>query len=375
MKKKGAWRNRHKNLIEIFDNILNIIYNYKKKLENNKTDTNNKVPTTYARAGVNIKSEEIAVNSIVSWAKKTFKFREGKTGEVMRDIGTFANLIDMGDFALAMCTDGAGTKVLVAQELKTYNTIGIDMIAMNVNDLICVGAEPIALVDYLAMEAIDAQIVKEIALGIYEGAKQSGIAVIGGETATLGDVIKGIDNRGFDIAGTAIGVVNKDKIITGENILPGDFVIGLKSSGIHSNGLTLARKVLPKAMYPEILKPTKIYVNEILNLLNNYGNKIHGLAHITGGGFLNLTRLCNYGFIIDNPQKPQMVFNQIQKFSGNSDREMYRTFNMGTGFCVICSQEIAGEIEKNEDCEMQIIGRVVEEKGVRIVKDGEEIKL
>ena len=346
---------------------------------NNKTNNNktNKTPTTYAKAGVNIKSEEIAVSSIVSWAKKTFKFRKGKTGEVMQDIETFANLIDMGDFALAMCTDGVGTKVLVAQELKEYDTIGIDMIAMNVNDLICVGAEPIALVDYIAVESMNAQIMKEIAIGIYEGAKQSGIAVIGGETATLTDVIKGIDGRGFDIAGTAIGIVDKNKIITGEKILPGDAIIGLKSSGIHSNGLTLARKVLPKSMHPEILKPTKIYVKEILNLLNDYDDKIHGLAHITGGGFLNLTRICSYGFVIDAPAKPQMVFDQIQKFADVPDREMYRTFNMGTGFCVVCREDTANEIIENwkEKYEAKIIGRVVKEKGVRIIKDGEEIKL
>lgn len=343
-------------------------------MKNNRPD---KTPTTYARAGVNIKKEEIAVSGITSWAKKTFKFREGKIGEVMKDIGTFANLIDIGNFALAMCTDGVGSKVLVAQELKKYDTIGIDMIAMNVNDLICVGAEPIALVDYLAMENPDPEVVKEIALGIYEGAKISGIAVIGGETATLPDVIKGTDNKGFDIAGTAIGIVNKDKIITGENIEVGDVVIGFASSGIHSNGLTLARSVLPKSMYPEIQKPTKIYVKEMLNLLNNYDGKIHGLAHITGGGFLNLTRLCDYGFIIDNPQKPQMIFNQIQKFSGNPDREMYRTFNMGTGFCVICDKNTADDIlaNWNEKIKIKIIGRVVEEKGVRIIKEGDEIKL
>ena len=343
-------------------------------MENNKTD---KTPITYAKAGVNIKKEEIAVASIVSWAKKTFMFREGKKGRVMLDIGTYANLIDLGDFALAMTTDGVGSKVLVAQEVKKYDTIGIDMIAMNVNDLICVGAEPIALVDYLAMESTNTDLAKEIAIGIYEGAKQAEIAVIGGETATLTDVIKGIGGNGFDIAGTAIGIVDKDKIITGASIAPGDCIIGLKSNGVHSNGFTLARKVLPKSMYPELLKPTKIYVKEILELLGEYGSGIHGLAHITGSGFLNLTRLCDYGFLIDDPQKPHTIFEQIQKFADIPDREMYGTFNMGTGFCVICDRNTANKIIENKtgDLKMKIIGKVVEEKGVTIIKDGEEIKL
>ena len=354
------------------------------KIEDKKDtpDTGCDAPMTYAKAGVNIKEEELGVRAISCWAKKTFMFREGKTGAVLRDIGTFANLIDLGNFALAMCTDGAGSKVLVAQELEKYDTIGIDMVAMNVNDLICVGAEPISLVDYLAMEFTDPKIVNEIAVGIYEGAKQSDVSVIGGETATLPDIIKGLpkkekDKRGFDIAGTAIGVVDKDKIIMGEKIMPGDVVIGLKSTGIHSNGLTLARKVLPISMYPELLKPTRIYVKEILDLLNNYPGKIHGLAHITGGGFLNLQRLCDYGFVIDNPQTPQTIFSQLQKFSKNSDKVMYETFNMGTGFCIVCGRETADKIVVNwkMDYEIKIIGKVVPEKGVTIVKDGEEIKL
>ncbi len=329
---------------------------------------------TYAKAGVDIRKEERAVKGIVNWMARTFKFREGKTGAVMRDIGTFANVIDMGDFALAMCTDGVGTKVLVAQELKKYDTIGIDMVAMNVNDLICIGAEPIALVDYLAMEFTSEDLAKEIAQGIYEGARQAGVAVVGGETASLPDVIKGIDNRGFDIAGAAIGVVKKDRIITGERIVVGDVVIGLASSGVHSNGMTLARKVLPKNMWMNLLTPTKIYVKEVLNILNNYD--IHGLAHITGSGFRNLERITRHGFYLDNLPEAHMIFRKIKENAGVSDEEMYKTFNMGVGFCVITDKKTAGRIiEKHgKEYDAAIIGSVVE-SGLKLKVNGDEISL
>ena len=181
---------------------------------------------TYSKAGISIEREELAVKFICKWMKKTFKFREGKIGEIILDLGSFANVIDMGDYGLAVCMDGVGSKVLIAQELEKYDTIGIDLVAMNVNDLICVGAEPIAMVDYIATKQIDPRIIREISMGIYEGAKLAGVAVIGGETATLPDIIAGINNRGFDIPGTAIGIVKKDRIIDAEKISAGDSVLG-----------------------------------------------------------------------------------------------------------------------------------------------------
>jgi phosphoribosylformylglycinamidine cyclo-ligase len=331
---------------------------------------------TYSKAGVNIKKEEFAINELKHFLQKSFKFREGKIGEVAEDIGSFANVIDLGQFMLAMTTDGVGSKVLVAQELDKYDTIGIDLVAMLVNDLICLGAEPIAMVDYLALAKVNAEIVREIAIGIYEGAKRSNIAVVGGETATLPDIITGVEGKGFDLAGAAIGIVKKEKVITGKNIQTDDIVLGLKSSGIHSNGLTLARKVLPKNMWIDLLIPTEIYVEPILNLIEDF--KIKGLANITGSGFRNLQRVTKFGFLLDNLPKPQMIFKKIQELGNISDKEMYQTFNMGIGFCVITDEKNANEILDKFSGRYKItkIGKVVPERGVQIMlSEGKEIKL
>lgn len=244
---------------------------------------------TYAQAGVDDEKTSRALKSIISLAKGTFEFRRGKLGEPAEDLGHYAALMDFGDFYLAITTDGVGTKVLVAEAVGKFDTIGIDMIAMNVNDLLCVGAEPVALVDYLAVKEPDERVFEGIAQGLYEGARQAGIAIVGGETAVMPDLI-----NGFDLAGTAIGVVEKRKVITGKKIRPGDAVIGIKSSGIHSNGLTLARKLLipkygldyeyeGKKLWEWLLEPTRIYVKAVLELIENV--KVHGLAHITGGAF------------------------------------------------------------------------------------------
>jgi phosphoribosylformylglycinamidine cyclo-ligase len=330
---------------------------------------------TYSKSGVNIDMEELAIKNLNKWVRKTFNFREGKIGQVMEDTGLYANVIDMGEFALAICMDGVGSKVLVAQELDKFDTIGIDLVAMNVNDVICLGAEPLAMVDYLAFKKVDPTLAREIAIGIYEGAKMAEIAIVGGETATLPEIICGAEGNGFDLAGTAVGIVKKEEIITGEKISPGDVVLGLESSGIHSNGLTLARKVLPKTMWTKLLTPTRIYVKEVLELTQKFS--IHGLAHITGGGLLNLDRLTKYGFYFDRIMEEEMIFKKIQELGTVSDEEMYKTFNMGVGFCVIVDEADAKEINRvyGREFEIQEIGHVTEEPGVRILKDGREISL
>ncbi|MFH1402892.1 MAG: phosphoribosylformylglycinamidine cyclo-ligase [Candidatus Altiarchaeota archaeon] len=334
-----------------------------------------KKPDTYAKAGVDFRKEDRAIKSISRWVCKTFKFREGKIGCVMEDLGLFANLIDMGEFALAVCTDGVGSKVLVAQEMEKYDTVGIDLVAMNVNDLICIGAEPVCMVDYLAMQNTNEEMAKEISIGIYEGSKQAEICIIGGETASLPEIITGVKNRGFDLAGTAIGVVKKEAVITGKKIRPGDAVLGFASSGIHSNGLTLARKLLPRNMWMNLLVPTKIYVKEVKTLLSEF--KILGLANITGGGMLNLTRITKHGFLLDNMPEPQMVFKKMQELGNISDEEMYKTFNMGVGLCAVAREEEADRIIGKYGREMRItrIGTVVPDAGVKLVLDGREVVL
>ena len=252
------------------------------------------------------------------------------------------------DYALALHTDGVGTKVLVAEALGKYDTIGIDCVAMNVNDVICLGAEPIALVNYLALEKLRPGVVSQIMQGLRRGAREAGVAIVSGETAVMPNVV-----RGFDLAGTAVGVVRKDKIITGEQMKVGDIVFGLPSSGVHSNGLTLARKVLLRPKYDanfarELLRPTRIYVDQISRILKA-GIQIHGLAHITGGAYSKLKRIgriAKVGFYFDRLPHSQRIFQSIQSKGHIPDREMYRTFNMGVGFMIVCPRRATGRVIK-----------------------------
>lgn len=329
---------------------------------------------TYAQAGVDDEKTARALRGIIGLAKETFEFRKGKTGEPAENLGHYSALLDFGSFYLAMTTDGVGTKVLVAEAVGKFDTIGIDMVAMNVNDLLCVGAEPVALVDYLAVKEPDERVFEEIAKGLYAGAEQAGMAIVGGETAVMPDLI-----NGFDLAGTAIGVVEKGKVITGEKIRPGDAVIGISSSGIHSNGLTLARKLLiPKygldyeydgrKLWEWLLEPTRIYVRAVLELLERVD--VHGLAHITGGGLTNLKRLTNYGFSLEMPPI-EGIFKLIYE-NGVPLEEMFRVFNMGVGFVAIVSKEEKEEALDllNKHYESFELGTVIEEPGIRVENYG-----
>jgi len=308
---------------------------------------------TYKDSGVDIKKEENAIKEIL----KNIKNKRKGIGKPLG--GHYAGMIEFGDYALVLCTDGVGSKVKIAEKIKKYDTVGIDCIAMNVNDAICVGAEPLAFVDYLAIDDPKPETTKQIGKGLAEGAKQANISIIGGETASLPEII-----NGFDLAGTCLGYVKKTDIITGEKIKPNDIIIGLESSGIHSNGYTLARKViqkiglsytdkLPENIYKNktigeiLLTPTQIYVREIVELLKEI--KPHGIAHITGGGLLNFKRLNkNVKYIIDSPFEPQHIFKFLQKHGRIEDKEMHQTFNMGMGLAVIVS-------EKNADKTLQIL--------------------
>jgi phosphoribosylformylglycinamidine cyclo-ligase len=339
---------------------------------------------TYAKAGVNISKIKKAHKTIADLLKETFSSRDRKFGRVLTEIGHYAGLIDIGNNkALALHVDGVGTKVLIAQALNRFETIGIDCVAMCVNDIICLGAEPVALVDYLAVEKLNDEMINEISKGLVEGAKQAEVAIVGGETAVMKDVITGIKGKGFDLAAMCVGVVEKDKIITGEKMRVNDVVIGLESSGLHSNGYTLARKVLfskykvhdfveelGKRIGEELLIPTKIYVKPVLEIIKNC--EVHGLANITGGAFSKLMRIgekAGVGFLLDNmPELPE-IFKLIQKEGKISDREMYRTFNCGIGFCVVapeseCDKVI--DICKKYEIKARIIGKVVKEKDVKI---------
>ncbi|HNV93728.1 MAG TPA: phosphoribosylformylglycinamidine cyclo-ligase [Methanofastidiosum sp.] len=320
-------------------------------------------PKDYKSSGVDIEVEEKSINALVSIIKGTLQFRKGKIGAAIGDIGSYSGFIEFGDYALSLATDGVGSKVLVAQKLRKYDTVGIDVIAMNVNDVICNGATPLAFVDYIALEKTSKYMLNEIAKGLLEGAKQSDMPIVGGETATLPDIIKG-DGEGFDLAGTCLGVVKKEKIISGKDIAPGDVIIGIESSGIHSNGLTLARKILGESDYPELLVPTRIYVKQILDLIEHV--KVKGMAHITGSGLLNLKRLKKgIGFDLNLPEPP-MIFKKIMD-TGVEIEEMYKTFNMGTGFVVIISEEDVNTALQilNKYFPSYVIGKVIDQNIIR----------
>lgn len=318
----------------------------------------------YEDVGVNIDKEGDFIKALVREMK--YKRKDLKIFPLKM---SFTGMIEFGDYYLAMNTDGVGTKVIVANQMKKWDTIGIDCIAMNVNDTVTVGAEPIAFVDYLAISDYNINIAREIGRGLNEGAKLANVTILGGETATLPEITKG-----FDLSGTSIGVVKKNKVIYGEKVKKGDLIFGIPSSGIHSNGLTLARKVLDmeekingKKIGEIILTPTRIYVKEILKIIKNC--EIHGLAHITGGGLRNILRIKRMKYIIDSPLKPQRIFLEIMKRGNVSIHEMYQTFNMGMGFVIIAPEHCEKDI-KNIISDSKVIGKVDEGYGVEVPEFG-----
>jgi phosphoribosylformylglycinamidine cyclo-ligase len=330
---------------------------------------------TYAKSGVDILKEEKAIKGILS----NFKFQRKGIGKPLG--GHYAGMIEFGEYALVLCTDGVGSKVKIASDICKWDTVGIDCIAMNVNDAICVGAEPLAFVDYLAIDEPNENITKDIGKGLAKGAEISNISIIGGETASLPEIV-----NGFDLAGTCLAYVKKDEIITGDEISPGDIIIGLSSTGIHSNGYTLARKVIsennlsykdkfPDNLYPGktigevLLSPTQIYVKETIALLKKV--KVNGLAHITGGGLRNLPRINkSVKFLIKDPFKPQEIFKFLQKYGNIENKEMYQTFNMGMGFVIVVAKEDAEEsikiLKTNSKSDVKIVGKIIKGKGVRL---------
>ncbi len=334
---------------------------------------------TYSNSGVDIFKEEKAIKGLISSIKSQ---RKG-LGKPMT--GHYAGLIDFGEYALVLCTDGVGSKVMIANEMKKWDTIGIDCIAMNVNDAICVGAEPLAFVDYLAIDNPREEITKQIGKGLSKGAELSNISIIGGETASLPEII-----NGFDLAGTCLAYVKKENIILGNRIRPGDKIIGLSSSGIHSNGYSLVRKVIEKEglsysdRFPDpyyknktvgevLLTPTQIYVKETVELLKKV--RINGIAHITGGGLRNLPRLNEkVKFVIDNPFEPQPIFFLLQRYGNIDDKEMYQTFNMGMGLVVIVPEKYANEtvkiLKEHSKSEVKVVGRIEKGTGVENEKLG-----
>ncbi len=307
---------------------------------------------SYHATGV-LDNTQLGLNALLKWVNATAAFRSTGKGRRVVDVGFFASVVEITDtLGLALCTDGVGSKVLVAEMLRRYDTIGIDCVAMNVNDAICVGAEPISFLDYIAIERATPEILEQVAHGLYTGAERAGVSIVGGEISQIPDIIKGQEpGAGLDLVGMCAAIVPLDRIILGEQVTPGDVIVGVRSSGIHCNGLTLARKALFEVgrlkadqyraelgctVGEELLRPTDIYVRPVMELLKTQRVPVRALVNITSGGFLNLPRIkAAVGFNLDSLPEPQPIFRLVQDLGHVPDAEMYRVFNMGIGFCLI----------------------------------------
>ncbi len=345
----------------------------------------------YKEAGVDIAEADVGLRRIVSRITATWPGGAamggpgGGVGTVKLPIGYFANVVDVGGIGLAIGTDGVGSKAIVAQMMQKYDTIGIDCVAMNVNDLLCVGARPLSMVDYIAVERADAAMLDGIAIGLAEGARQAGVSITGGEISQLPDMV-----RGFDLVGTAVGTVPLDRIIVGHDARPGDRVIGIASNGVHSNGFTLARRALferaglsvhqfiPELggeLGAELLRPTPIYVPEILEIIARVAS-LKALVHITGDGLLNLPRVAaEVGFVLDALPPPPPIFTLIERHAAVDRAEMFEVYNMGVGFCVVVGDgDVAATLAilARHGRPAQVIGHVVADptKSVQLPQHG-----
>ncbi|UPW00115.1 phosphoribosylformylglycinamidine cyclo-ligase [Halorussus gelatinilyticus] len=314
---------------------------------------------TYADAGVDIEASEAATAALV-----------GAVGDI--DESEYAGLLDIGDRYLALATDGVGTKLLVAEALGDYSTVGIDCIAMNANDLVASGVEPVAFVDYLAVDEPSEAFSQQVGDGLAAGAEEAGVALVGGETAVMPEVIKGLD-----LAGACVGLAPKDAVFPGEAEV-GDALVGFPASGIHSNGLTLAREAATRnydyddpfpldteadtaggegspSVGEVLLEPTRIYTYLLDHLR---GREVHAAAHVTGGGWTNLSRMGTLRYEVTDPFDAHPVFEFVQREGNVGDEEMHRTFNMGTGFVVALPEDDAESLAAETDG--RIVGEVRE---------------
>lgn len=336
----------------------------------------------YKDSGVDIDSGNRAVELIKKHVGDTFI--NGVVGGIGLFSGGFSldEFKDMSSPTLLASTDGVGTKLLIAQAMDKHDSVGIDLVAMCVNDLICQGARPLFFLDYIGADKIIPEKVEKIVEGIAAGCKESDCAIIGGETAELPGMYSKDE---YDLAGFSVGIVDRDKIITGENIKDTDVIIGLKSSGLHSNGYSLARKIFfeelkcdlnseinGKKVGKMLLEPTKLYVRTILKLIEEF--KINGIANITGGGFIeNIPRIIPEGYGVEIKlgtwDKPEII-KIIEDSNLVKEDELYRTFNMGIGMVVVVNEKIAENvvdfINESTTDKAYIIGKVTKGKGVEL---------
>ena len=334
-------------------------------------------PMNYASSGVDIDAESAAVASLVGALSSSIR-KKGDFGAPVPLPGGFGGIIEFGNYRLALATDGVGSKLMIANELQRYDGVGIDCVAMNVNDLLCVGAEPIAFVDYIAVPRTDTKTHAILGKSLAEACNRARVTLAGGETATLPGIVTELD-----LSGTALGWFPKGGAITGAQIQNGDIMIGLPSSGVHSNGYTLVRAIVERSgnsliekcpfdsthknrdierfeegditLGEVLLNPTRIYVNPLIDLIKQCRegtgpceiSDIKAMAHITGGGLSNLLRLHDdFGWHIDNPLPVLPEFRWLAENGSVSNREMHRTFNMGMGMTIVISKDKSPSVEK-----------------------------
>lgn len=340
--------------------------------------------TTYEAAGVVVAGRDAqGLGALGHWITKTFALNPARP---VLPLGYYANVLPLtAELGLAISTDGVGTKILIAQELGRFDTVGIDCVAMNANDVVCVGARPISMVDYIAVQHADPTLLGELAKGLYAGAEQAGINIPAGEIAQVREMLHGArDGYAFDLVGTCIGTVALDRILIGQAARAGDVVVGVASTGVHSNGFTLARRVLRDSaglgygdriaelgtsLGEALLVPTAIYVKEALAMLDA-GLAIKAFVHVTGDGFLNLTRVAApVGFVIDRLLPVPPIFALIQRHGAISDAEMFRVYNMGVGFCVVVDPRDADRViaqARAEGKTAAVVGAVVADRERRV---------
>ncbi len=343
---------------------------------------------SYKKAGVDIKAGDAASRIAYELAKSTFNSRRGMIGEPVVEDGSFAGLIDMGDFYLVQGDDGVGTKIEIAEKISKFDTLGFDLLAMVADDAVCLGAETISVTNTLDTSKVDAKVVEELMKGLAEACRQQKVVIPGGEIAEVGKSVNGnVWNA------TAVGIVEKDKVITGKEIKVGDKIIALKEKGFRSNGFSLVRFIIEhilgkdgyrqespfgKSWGEALLEPSTIYSAAILNILGRFGQErkinIKGIAHITGGGipgnFNRILKATGLGARFDNLMPPSEIVKTIQKMGDVAEEEAYKTWNMGNGMMLVVSPEDAEKTLDMLKLEAQVVGEIISEKMIEIASCG-----
>ncbi|MDO9578522.1 MAG: phosphoribosylformylglycinamidine cyclo-ligase [Candidatus Cloacimonadales bacterium] len=342
----------------------------------------------YKKAGVDIKIGDAASKIAYEFAKSTFSSRKGMIGEPLVEDGSFAGLIDMGDFYLVQGDDGVGTKIEIAEKIGKFDTMGYDLLAMVADDAVCLGAETISITNTLDTNKVDVNVVAALLQGLATACKEQKVVIPGGEIAEVGKSVNGnVWNA------TAVGILEKDKVITGKNIKVGDKIIALKEKGFRSNGFSLVRYIIEQKMGKEgylqqspfgrswgeaLLEPSQIYSAALLEILGRYGEnrkiEIMGIAHITGGGipgnFNRILKKTGLGAKFDNLIQPSEIVKAIQEMGNVAEEEAYKTWNMGNGMMLVVAPEDVKKTLELLSLDAQLVGEIIEEKQIVIESCG-----